>query len=72
MKTKYGMDRHDLLAYLVRDVFNWTNDFGLQFKLVYNKESTIDSDYYCRTLKFERECTNGLNKATRSNAHDRS
>lgn len=72
MKTEYGMDRHDLLGYLVRDVFNWTNDFGVQFKLVYNKESTIDSDYYCRTLKFERECTNSLNKATRSNPYDRS
>lgn len=71
MKTKYGMDRHDLLAYLVRDVFNWTNDFGLQFKLVYNKESTIDSDYYCRTLKFERECTNSLNNGIRSNRNDR-
>lgn len=71
MKTKYGMDRHDLLGYLVRDVFNWSNDFGLQFKLVYNKESTVDSDYYCRTLKFERDTTNSLNKATRSNAYDR-
>lgn len=72
MKTEYGIDRHDLLGYLVRDVFNWSNDFGLQFKLVYNKESTIDSDYYCRTLKFERECTNNLNKARRDNQHDRS
>ena len=71
MKTKYGIDRHDLLAYLVRDVFNWTNDFGVQFKLVYNKENTIDSDYYCRTLKFERDTTNNLNKARRSNAYDR-
>ena len=72
MKTEYGMDRHDLLAYLVRDNFNWTNEFGLQFKLVYNKESTIDSDYYCRTLKFERECTNNLKKARRDNPYDRS
>lgn len=71
MKTEFGIDRHDLLAYLVRDVFNWSNDFGLQFKLVYNKESNIDSDYYCRTLKFERECTNNLNNATRSNRYDR-
>lgn len=71
MKTEYGIDRHDLLSYLVRDVFNWSNDFGLQFKLVYNKESTIDSDYYCRTLKFERECTNSLNKAVRGNPYDR-
>ena len=72
MKTDYGMDRHDLLSYLVRDNFNWTNEFGLQFKLVYNKESTIDSDYYCRTLKFERECTNNLKKARRDNLYDRS
>lgn len=72
MKTKYGIDRHDLLGYLVRSIFNWSNDFGMQFKLVYNKESTVDSDYYCRTLKFERECTNSLNKATRSNPYDRS
>lgn len=72
METEYGIDRHDLLGYLVRDIFNFSNDFGLQFKLVYNKESTIDSDYYCRTLKFERECTNSLNKATRNNPYDRS
>ena len=71
MKTGYGIDRHDLLGYLVRDMFNWSNDFGLQFKLVYNKESTIDSDYYCRTLKFERDTTNNLKKATRSNPNDR-
>lgn len=71
METEFGIDRHDLLGYLVRDVFNWSNDFGMQFKLIYNKESTIDSDYYCRTLKFERDTTNSLNKATRSNPHDR-
>lgn len=69
--TDLGIYRHDLLGYLVRDTFHWSNDFGLQFKLVYNKESTIDSDYYCRTLKFERECTNSLNKATRSNSYDK-
>lgn len=63
MKTKYGMDRHDLLGYIVRDLFNWTNMFGLQFKLIYNKESTIDSDYYCRTLKFEATKPNSVTKS---------
>ena len=63
MKTNYGMDRHDLLGYLVRDIFNWTNIFGLQFKLIYNKESTIDSDYYCRTLKFEATKPNSVHKS---------
>lgn len=71
MKTEYGIDRHDLLGYLVRSIFNWSNDFGVQFKLVYNKESTIDSDYYCRTLKFERDMTNSLNKGKRDIANDK-
>ena len=60
MSTKYGMSRHDLLGYLLREKFNWTNLFGLKFKLVYNKESPIDSDYYCRTLKFEATKPNSL------------
>ena len=71
MKTQIGMDRHDLLGYLVRDIFNWTNIFGLQFKLIYNKESTVDSDYYCRTLKFEATKPNSLNKSRMSNQYDK-
>jgi hypothetical protein len=71
METEYGMDRHDLLAYLVRDIFNWTNIFGLQFKLIYNTESTVDSDYYCRTLKFEATKPNSLNKSRMDNPHDK-
>ena len=71
MKTEYGIDRHDLLGYLIRDTFNWTNLFGLQFKLIYNKESVIDSDYYCRTLKFMAVKPNSLNKAKMSNPYDR-
>ena len=71
MKTEYGMDRHDLLGYLIRDTMNWTNMFGLQFKLIYNKESTIDSDYYCRTLKFEAIKPNQLNNARMDNPRDK-
>ena len=74
MKTPYGIDRHDLLGYIVRDLFNWTNIFGLQFKLIYNKESTIDSDYYCRTLKFEAtkpNTPNSSNKVRVDNQYDK-
>ena len=71
MKTDYGIDRHDLLGALVRQNFNWTNMFGLQFKLIYNKESTVDSDYYCRTLKFEATKPNSLNKARMDNPYDK-
>ena len=71
MKTEYGIDRHDLLGYLIRDTINWTNLFGLQFKLIYNKESTIDGDYYCRTLKFEATKPNSLNNARMANPRDK-
>ena len=71
MKTEYGISRHDLLGYLIRDIFNWTNMFGLQFHLISNKESTIDSDYYCRTLQFNAEKPNMLNKARMDSPYDK-
>lgn len=71
MKTEYGIDRHDLLGLIIRDRFNWSNAFGLQFKLINNKESTMDSDYYCRTLVFEATKTNSLNKAKMDNPYDK-
>ena len=71
MKTKYGMSRHDLLGYLIRDTFNWTNEFGLQFTEIYNQEKALDSDYYCRTLKFEATKPNSLNRARRDGRNDR-
>lgn len=71
MKTKYGIDRHDLLGYLIRDTFNWTNMFGLQYHLVYNKEGNIDGDYYCRTLKFEAQKPNSLNNGRMDNPRDK-
>ena len=71
IKTDYGIDRHDLVGALVRQNFNWTNMFGLQFKLIYNKESTVDSDYYCRTLKFMAQKPNSLNKARMDNPYDK-
>ena len=71
MKTEYGVDRHDLLGYLIRESINWTNLFGLQFKLIYNKESTIDGDYYCRTLKFQAVKPNSPNNAKMGNPYDK-
>ena len=71
IKTEYGIDRHDLLGYLIRDTFNWTNMFGLQFHLIYNKESVMEGDYYCRTLKFEAEKLNSLNNARMTNPRDK-
>ena len=71
IKTGYGIDRHDLLGYLVRDIMNWTNIFGLQFKLLSNKEKTMDGDYYCRVLTFEATKPNNLNKGRMDGKYDK-
>lgn len=53
VKTKYGMARHDLLGYLIRDIFNLSNCLGPQMELVSNKEGIADNDFCTRTLRFE-------------------
>lgn len=53
VETKYGMDRHDLLGYLIRDIFNLSNKLGPQMELVSNREGIADNDFSTRTLKFE-------------------
>ena len=58
--------RHDLLAALIIDEFNWTNYFGLQCHCVSNKPSVTDNDYACRTLIFELETPNNIIKTQKS------
>jgi hypothetical protein len=53
IKTKYGMARHDLLGYLIRDIFNLSNKLGPQMELISNREGVTDTDYHTRTLRFE-------------------
>ena len=54
--------RHDLLAALITDEFNWCNDFGTQIKLVSDRPSAIDSQYVGRTLIFEQITPNSIIK----------
>ena len=53
IKTTYGMARHDLLSYIIRDIFNLSNKLGPQMELISNREHVTDADYHTRTLKFE-------------------
>ena len=57
-----GIARHDLLAALISDEFNWTNMFGTQIKLVSDKPVAIDNNYVGRTLIFEQTTTNNVIK----------
>lgn len=69
--TNYGIERHDLLGYLIRDIFNWSTMFGMTAKLVYNRESTTDTNYSCRTLKFELIKTNSLTNNVIKNKYEK-
>ena len=63
--TGLGISRHDLLGFFVKDILNWSNIIGIQFKLVYNRESVTDTNFSCRLLKFEAVKPNSLSKGLR-------
>lgn len=55
-----GIARHDLLAALIEDEFNWCTDFGTQLKLVSDRPYATDGAFVLRTLTFEQTTTNGI------------
>lgn len=55
-----GIARHDLLAYLIQNEFNFSNCFGLRFALVSDEPSVVDSDYATRTLTFTSVLPNNI------------
>ena len=69
IKTNYGMARHDLLGYLIRDIFNLSNKLGPQMELISNREGVTDTDYLTRTLRFELTTDNST-KPFRTNSYE--
>lgn len=55
-----GIPRHDLIASIIRERFNWSNIFGMQTHLISSKESTTDNNYLVRTLIFQITDVNGI------------
>lgn len=53
IKTKYGVARHDLLAAIIRDLFNRSHLFGHELRMISSREGVTDTDYTTRTLKFQ-------------------
>ena len=76
VETQWGADRHDILAYLVKDIFHLSNSLGLQATLSSSREGVTDTDYCTRTLQFEMTSPNSVqpfntNKYERSSIVDR-
>ena len=69
-KTKWGAERHDLLSYLVKDVFHLSNSLGLQLNLTSDREGVTDADYCTRTLQFEMTTPNSV-KPFNTNQYER-
>jgi len=57
-----GIARHDLLAALITDEFDWSNLFGTQVHLVSDRPMAVDAQYVGRTLIFEQTTTNSIVK----------
>lgn len=55
-----GIARHDLIAALITDTFNWSHDFGMQIHLVSDKPYAVDNNFILRTLTFEQETPNSI------------
>ena len=62
IEKQTGIARHDLIASVILDIFNWTNLFTEQVHCVSNIASIVDNDYACRTLIFEQYTDNNLAK----------
>ena len=59
-----GIPRHDLIASIIRERFNWSNIFGMQTHLISSKEYVTDNNYLVRTLIFQVVDTNGIYKTS--------
>lgn len=72
MDTEYGVNRVDLLAYIIKDLLCNTNDLGLKCKLDSDEYGITDTKYYARTLQFKVKATNTnhFRQGNMSNSHD--
>lgn len=70
IKTPYGMSRHDLLGYLIRDIFNFSNMFGLQLVEKSNEPGIAEGYYSSRLITFKTTTPNSLNQAVKTNKYE--
>nr|DAY89455.1 MAG TPA: hypothetical protein [Caudoviricetes sp.] len=51
--TEYGIDRQDLLAFLIKDRFNWSTILGTSMKKIYDAGKVAENGYYYRDIYYE-------------------
>lgn len=55
-----GICRHDLICALIKDMFNWSQDFGHQSVIIEETPTVTDDKYSTRTITFSVETTNSI------------
>lgn len=61
MMTEYGIERTDLLSFLVRDLLCWSNALGFHIELEEDRPYILDNDYYSRRMRFLIDAPNVVN-----------
>lgn len=61
MMTEYGIERTDLLSFLVRDLLCWSNSLGFHIELEEDRPYILDNDYYSRRMRFVIKAPNVVN-----------
>lgn len=58
MITDWGVSRVDLLACIIKNEFNWSNELGTTLIKQYDEPSMADNDYYYREISYKMEVQN--------------
>lgn len=60
--TDWGISRQDLMALIVKDIFDWNGDFGLTLQKTRDYGAVTADDYYYRELVYTITPPNNLHK----------
>lgn len=68
IKTVWG-NRHDVLAGVITDAFNWSRFLGFELEQVSDKEDILEKEYYARTLTFQNLAPNSLSNGVKMDGY---
>lgn len=58
MKTDWGIQRHDLLALIIKKEFDWSNIFGMTLNKISDVGKIGEDDFYYREIVYESTIPN--------------
>ncbi len=61
MKTDWGIQRHDLLALIIKNEFDWTNVFGKTLIKISDNGKIGEDDFYYREIVYQSTLPNNHN-----------